>query len=195
MSEIWTVVSVAAAAFVATNMDNLLLLTGLLAASFKQTAVLSGYLLTALIVIVLSLVIALLGDVIDTRYVGFLGLLPVALGLRGMVSLIRGTRQISASAAPVTGVWPTVAVVLPMSGDSLAVYIPLLADTRAAMDVLIIATLSVCAVTMAFVSRALVSRPALRDRIGSAGAWIMPPLMIGIGAYVLLDTASDVLIR
>ncbi len=195
MSEIWTVVSVAAAAFVATNMDNMLLLTGLLAASSRQTPVLIGYLLTAFMVIALSLVIALLGDVVDTRYVGFLGLLPVALGMKGMVSLIRGARRISASAAPVTGVWPTVAVVLPMSGDSLAVYIPLLADTRAAMDVLIIATLSVCAVTMAFVSRALVTRPALRERIGSAGAWIMPPLMIGIGAYVLLDTATDVLIR
>jgi len=40
-----------------------------------------------------------------------------------------------------------------------------------------------------------VCRPALRERIGSAGAWIMPPLMIGVGAYVLLDTATDVLIR
>jgi len=194
MNEIWAVISIAAAAFVATNMDNLLMVTGLLAASSVRGRVVLGYLLSAGVVIALALIIGRLGDFVDARYVGLLGLLPVALGLRGLIRLIRGSSEVSTRAEAVTGVWATVAVILPMSGDSLAVYAPLLADTRPAMDAVIIVTLSLSALAMVSLSSALVARPALRDAIGSAGAWIMPLLMICVGIYVLLDTASDLLV-
>ena len=90
MTEVWMLVAVSAVAFVSTNIDNLLMLSALLAMSaVRPLPVVTGFLLTTVIVIGAALLIARLGDLVDTRYVGLLGLIPIALGLRGLLTLMR----------------------------------------------------------------------------------------------------------
>jgi len=186
-------IAVSAIAFVSTNIDNLLMLSALLALSaVRPLPVVAGFLLATLIVILAALLIARLGDLVDTRYVGLLGLIPIALGLRGLLVLLQRHTRPATTRNKDAGFWRTAAVILPMSGDSLAVYVPLIADTRPGLDFIAATTLLIAAVALAGTAQVLVSRPALRTRVGWLGERLMPWLMIGVGIYVLADSATDV---
>lgn len=186
-------IAVSAVAYVSTNIDNLLMLSALLAMSAaRPLPVVAGFLLATLMVILAALLIARLGDLVDTRYVGLLGLIPIALGLRGLLALLRKNAGTAAPQDTSPGMWRTAALILPMSGDSVAVYVPLLADTRPGLDAVTSVTLLVSAVVLAGAARVLLSHPALGSRVGWLGARLMPWLMIGVGIYVLADTPSDV---
>lgn len=186
-------IAVSAIAFVSTNIDNLLMLSALLALSaVRPLPVVAGFLLATLVVILAALLIARLGDLVDTRYVGLLGLIPIALGLRGLLALLRKKAGPATPQSTSPGMWRTAALILPMSGDSVAVYVPLLADTRPGLDAVASVTLLVSAVVLAGTARVLVSHPTLGSRVGWLGARLMPWLMIGVGIYVLADTPTDV---
>ena len=186
-------VAVSAAAFVSTNIDNLLMLSALLAMSaVRPLPIVTGFLLTTVIVIGAALLIARLGDLVDTRYVGLLGLIPIALGLRGLLTLMRKKARPATTQDVRPGMWRTAAVILPLSGDSVAVYVPLIADTSPGLDVVVAITLLVAAAVLAGVAQLMVSRPGLSSRVGWLGARLMPWLMIGVGIYVLADTPTDV---
>jgi len=119
-------VAVSAAAFVSTNIDNLLMLSALLAMSaVRPLPIVTGFLLTTVIVIGAALLIARLGDLVDTRYVGLLGLIPIALGLRGLLTLMRKKARPATTQDVRPGMWRTAAVILPLSGDSVAVCVDL----------------------------------------------------------------------
>ena len=193
MTEVWMLVAVSAVAFVSTNIDNLLMLSALLAMSAaRPLPVVTGFLLTTVIVIGAALLIARLGDLVDTRYVGLLGLIPIALGIRGLLTLMRGNAGPASTQDVSPGVWRTAAVILPMSGDSVAVYVPLIADTSPGLDAVVAVTLLLAAAGLAGLANLLVSRPVLRSRVGWLGERLMPWLMIGVGIYVLADTPTDV---
>lgn len=193
MSEVWILVAISAAAFVSTNLDNLLVLAAILAMSPTRPApVLAGYLSAAVLVIGTALLIARVGDLIDARYVGLLGLIPVALGLRGLLRLLRGNSAPGTALRTEAGFWRTIVVILAISGDSLAVYVPLLADTSPGLDPVAVVTLLTSAGIAAGTARLLVSRPAVGTRVTWLGDRLMPWLMIGVGIYVLADTPTDV---
>jgi len=195
MTEIWVLVAISAAAFVSTNLDNLLMLAALLAiSSSRPLPVLAGYLFATVLVVGAALVIGRVGDLIDTRYVGLLGLIPIALGLRGLFALLRGRSQPTTERQTSAGFWRTAALILPISGDSLAVYVPLLADTSPGLDAVATATLLVSALAFAGTASLLVSRPGLGSRVGWLGDRLMPWLMISVGIFVLADTPTDVFV-
>ena len=186
-------VAISTVAFVSTNIDNLLMLSALLAmSSSRPLPVISGFLLATLLVIGTALLIARLGDFVDTRYVGLLGLIPIALGLRGLMTLVRNKDTPAETQKASPGVWRAAAIILPMSGDSVAVYVPLIADTAAGLDAVAAGTLFAAAVITATAAQLLVSRPALSTRVEWLGKRLMPWLMIGVGVYVLADTPGDV---
>jgi cadmium resistance protein CadD (predicted permease) len=193
VSDIGLLIGVAAVAFVSTNIDNLLVLTALLAASpMRILPVLAGYGAASLIIVAVAWLAAGLGDLLDTRYVGLLGLIPVALGLRGLLVLIRDQADIAAPRPVSSGAWRTAAVIVPLSGDSIAVYVPLIADTDAALEGAVIITLLSATILVAAAARSLVARPSVQSRIGRLGERIMPWLMIAVGVHVLADTPTDV---
>jgi cadmium resistance protein CadD (predicted permease) len=193
MTEVWVLVAISAAAFVSTNLDNLLMLAALLAmTSSRPLPVLAGYLFATVLVVGTALVIGRVGDLIDTRYAGLLGLIPIALGLRGLFGLLRGSAQAGPERKTSAGFWRTAALILPISGDSLAVYVSLLADTSPGLDAVATATLLVSALVFAGTAGLLVSRPGFGSRVGRLGQRLMPWLMIGVGIYVLADTPTDV---
>lgn len=194
MTEIWMLVAVSVIAFASTNLDNLLMLVALLAvSSSRPLPILAGYLMASLIVVGAALLVAQVGDLIHARYVGLLGLIPIALGLHGLLGLVRRSSETATPSRTSAGVWRTAAMVLPMSSDSFAVYVPLLADTNPVHDAVAAGTILISAMVSAGTAGMLVARPGLGARIGWLGERLVPWLMIGVGVYVLADTPTDVL--
>ena len=79
--EIVAVIALVAGSFVATNLDNLLLLVVLLAATARFLPILAGYVVSSLVLLAISTVGVALGDWLDPGAVGYLGVIPIGLGL------------------------------------------------------------------------------------------------------------------
>lgn len=90
VTEFYLIIPLAAGAFFATNMDNFVLLAAMLARDSRQKGpVLLGYAASALIVLGLSFVIAKSADLLPIEYLGLLGVVPLAMGARGLIDLVR----------------------------------------------------------------------------------------------------------
>lgn len=193
-----TLFGLTASTFVATNLDNLLLLVVLQGANpGARSAVLLGYLGAAVALIIAAAAGLALGAVLEPGLLGYLGLVPLLFGVRMLLAGWRQERHpetgIDTLAGRSTGSICTGTLMLMAgnSGDSLAVLLPLLAETAAAGQWFIAASYLSMATLWAGLARLLTSHRALAERIERRGEKVVPWIMIGVGLYILLDTPTD----
>ena len=189
-------VLVIGSAFVATNLDNLLILVGLLGGGARQSAaILFGYLAAAVTVLFVALLGGALGGLIDPALVGYLGLIPLLLGgylLYG--ALFRPETPATAEGPAEPGVDPRLAsavsafaLMVSNSGDSIALFVPLFAESE--RDALVLEIAAYLALILAWAGLAKLIAGLLRRY----GRVLVPLIMMAVGTYILLDTATDTL--
>src|SRR6478736_7200248 len=81
-------------AFVSTNIDDIFILILFFGnKKFKEVEIVTGQFLGIIILIAISLVGSLIGLVFPQAYIGLLGLIPLYLGIKGILSGIRKEQQ------------------------------------------------------------------------------------------------------
>ncbi|MEH6583872.1 MAG: cadmium resistance transporter [Halioglobus sp.] len=198
--EMFTLLGLVASAFVATNVDNMLIMVVLLGANVKnRSAVLLGFLASTIAVMCVSVLGVALGSMITADMIGYLGVVPLLLGC---YMLYRAWDQsepaeeveqsLAGKAEP--GIWlGTFVLMFSNSGDSVAVFLPLLAESgRSALLVIVVAYL-LMALLWAGLSYLVAGRRSLATLIEKRAEKIVPWIMIGVGIYILMDTATDTL--
>jgi cadmium resistance protein CadD (predicted permease) len=179
---------VAAAAFVGTNTDNGLVAMAMVAAAPPERArrIALGQLLGFLILVGVAVATAFALFELSTRVVGLLGLVPLALGIKGLVSLRHAEGRGATSRRAVgRGVVAATFVTVAAGGDNLAVYIPLFrvaGVTSLTVTGLVFTALEV-ALTMAVVR--VGGHPRLRSVATRIGAVTTPLLFCLVGVLVL----------
>jgi cadmium resistance protein CadD (predicted permease) len=79
MNSMFAIIPVTAAAYVATNLDNFILLVALLGRYRQHTAnVVAGFFACTLLIALLALWIGMAANFVPVRFLGFLGFVPVA---------------------------------------------------------------------------------------------------------------------
>jgi cadmium resistance protein CadD (predicted permease) len=118
------------------------------------------------------------------------------MGLVGLYRLGRRSRD-DGPAAPrsMGGTLATMAALAPLSGDSLGVFVPLLAETPRSSAPVIVGGYFALSALWAFWSWRLVARPAIQNTVARLADRIMPVLLVAVGLYVLSDTPTDSLVR
>lgn len=176
---------------VSTNLDNLVVMFGLIMVMDTRRVVI-GFAVAQTIVISLALVIASgLDQSGFLNWVGYLGIIPLCLGLYGIWQQIRGA---DSRKMPDTGaITSVVALFLSLSIDTLVAMTPLFADSTPAfrMTALIGAACALAGligVASWGAPRAQVLGPrfARLDRIA-------PYIMVSVGLYILVNSPTDVL--
>ncbi len=194
-ADVAAIVTLTLAGFVATNIDNLLLLVALLATSRSRWPVLAGYGAATTTVLALCLVGAALGSLIRPDWVGFLGIVPVIMGLqlgwRGWRQ--RHTQQASPPAPARGAAGAAFLLTLSNSGDSIALFLPLLAETERESVMLLLALYLGLVLAWAWFARFVAARRLLAATLALHSRWLLPCVMIAAGGYVLLDTTTDTL--
>lgn len=200
-AEIVTLLVLVTSSFVATNIDNLLILVVLLGANQqRRSAVLVGFITSAITVMVFAVLGVVVGSILDAGLVGYLGLVPLSLGCYMLYSQWRGGREeLAEDLAPVgsgePGIWLTTFILMfSNSGDSLAIFLPLLAESERESLLLIIVTYLVTALLWASLAYLISGQRELAARIERRAGLIVPWVMIGVGVYILMDTATDTLV-
>ncbi len=195
LADVIAIVSLTLAGFVATNIDNLLILVALLATSHSRWPVLAGYGAAATTVLALCLVGAALGSLVRPDWVGYLGILPVLMGLH---LAWRGWRERSAGPTPEAppsrgAAGAAFLLTLSNSGDSIALFLPLLAETERESVMLLLALYLGLVLAWAGFARVVAARQLLATTLQVHSRWLLPCVMIAVGSYVLLDTTTDTL--
>jgi cadmium resistance protein CadD (predicted permease) len=190
-----SVIGVAVLAFVATNLDNLVLLVGILSRAGQTFAsIVAGALLACVVTLCLGVSAALAADLAPQRWLGMLGVVPIALGLRELTRLVRSRpqhRDARKSDAPALGVLGISGLLLANSADSLAALVPLFAETREALLPLV--AVAILAVTLlgCGLTRWIASHPRVGPTLRRIAPKLVPFVLIAVGVYVLANTRGD----
>jgi len=199
MSSLLLIVPVAVGAFVATNLDNLALLAALLA-RYRHHALIVGaaYFASVLMLGLGGYGIGHAAEIVPVDYLGWLGLIPIGLGSVGVINLFREntpshTTREQAFEGGGAAFLATLASQLGNGVDTILTFGALFADSNPASDTLIGITVAAMAVLFFAGARYAVGHPALEKSIEKHAQRITPFILIIVGAYIVADTATDVL--
>ena len=194
MSPILTVAGLAAASFVSTSLDNFTLLLGFYGdGRYARGRVLVGYLASTVGVVFLAHLVATAVETAPSHLLGYLGVIPLGLGLVGVFRLVRPGAGVEESPdVEARGFLAVLAVMLANSGDTLAVFVSLLADTAEGLEVWVLLTATLMAAAYALVARRLVERSGAAALLRRYTRVLLPFLLIWIGVHILGNTATDV---
>jgi cadmium resistance protein CadD (predicted permease) len=181
----------AAGVFVATNVDDLVVLAAFFADRARRPAsIVVGQLVGMAVLVSASVAVAMASVVVPGRWVALLGLVPLALGIHSAVALVRrrdtGAGEDGTPARSRSDVLAVAGVTIANGSDNLAVYIPIFAANRraVAIDVAVFALLTLVWCGLGY---ALVRNPLLGRRASRYGRAALPVVLIAVGFKVLFD--------
>jgi cadmium resistance protein CadD (predicted permease) len=134
-----------------------------------------------------SLLGALGLTVIPDRWVGLLGLVPFALGLRGLINTLRG-RVDAGDVAPAGGVLGVAGVTIANGADNLSVYIPIFRTVGTAETVVIVAVFAVLVAVWCLASSWLGSHRKVIPVVERFGHWIVPIVFMLLGVLIVVES-------
>ena len=183
------VIGIAIASFAATNIDDLFVLLGFFAEPrFRAREIVAGQFLGMATLVGLSLLLGWAAAELTAGYVRYLGLLPIALGLKGIWELRRPPGKLEEVVSRGPGrsrVFTVAAVTLANGGDNIGVYAPLLSPRPLAAQALIVAVYMLMTGAWCLFARFLVGHPLLGKPLRLYGRYVFPFLLIGIGSMIL----------
>lgn len=195
MYPFFTLFGVVALAFASTNLDNLLLLVSWqLGGRMEGRLLFGGYLVGMFGVLLIAILFGLAGYLFPLEYLGYLGVIPILVGVRGLLANFR-TRSVEEAPAPAERAAGTVTAVaatqLSNGVDTVLVFAPLLADSQFSFDMVIASQFLLLVLGWYALARIMgrhVGRLAVLERLGR---WLAPLVMITVGLYILGNTATD----
>ena len=182
---------VAVLGFAATNVDSLFLLVSLLVEGGVRRVVLVGYGVSIVLVVGVAWFVAQLGDWLPPRTVDLLGFVPLGMGAYALVGLWRekGSDQPARSAA--TSVPAVVILMISISADNFGVLIPLFAETPRPGDGVIATAVLASGLLWCGLALRLSRNTMLRGLFTRWGPRAVPLILIFMGIYILMDSATD----
>ena len=202
MNNMTAIIPVAAAAYVATNLDNFFLLVALLARYRKRGGqVIAGFFVCALIFAVVGILIGKSSSVIPVEYLGLLGFIPISMGVYELLQLWRNRKAGNTSAGESDAVdidnpkkvfVSTLGSQLGNGTDTILVFGVLFIDSAPSADFLAILTFGAMAFVFVLAAIYAVRLPALADWIYRYANYVVPFILIFVGVYILTNTATDI---
>jgi cadmium resistance protein CadD (predicted permease) len=190
-------IGMAAGAFVATNIDNGSLALAMVASAApgRTRRIAYGQFVGFVLLVIAAAATAIALFDVPTRAIGLLGLVPLALGIRGLFELRhhqrrRDARQRADRRAFGRGVTTAALVSIGAGGDNLAVYIPLfrVASTGGLVATALVFTAGEALLTVLILSGR--RHPRTRALSTRVGMLVAPLLYCGIGALILIESRT-----
>ncbi|MET8835837.1 cadmium resistance transporter [Micromonospora sp. NPDC004540] len=191
MIEPLAAVAAAAGVFAATNIDDIVVLTVFFVASRgtgrpRPWQIVAGQYAGIGALVGVAVVVAAGLLVVPDPWTGLLGLLPIGLGVRAL--LTRGDDEPPAVVGSLLGV---AGVTVANGADNIAVYVPVFRSLNPATGLVWLLVFAVLVAIWCVVAALLGSHPRVVSLVGRAGHWLVPAVFIALGVVIL--TTSGVL--
>ncbi len=176
---------------VLTNLDNLAALVALMMVSGPRRTV-AGFLLAQLLVITAALLLAIGVDDVIPHWAGYLGVIPLALGLIGVFRQFRGSQsneapRLSSGASTLV----TMMLFISLSMDTFAVLAPLLADSAPSYRIAGFVGAIMAAFTLTILGLLGGRAPIMTGGFARRLETLVPYVMICAGLYILSNSWTD----
>ncbi|MBQ4573715.1 MAG: cadmium resistance transporter [Clostridia bacterium] len=179
----------AAAAFIGTNIDDLLILMVLFSridptVLRQKRRIVAGHSVGLAILTGLSLLGALGLKLLHWRFIGFVGLLPIILGIRAILELRKGDGE-GHDSVYAAGFLASMLLTLANGADNVGVYMPLFmhyGNGERLFTVLVFAAMNFL---WCFIGFAIIKLPRVQKCIHRLGGILLPIILILIGIYIL----------
>jgi len=203
---------VAAAAFVGTNVDNCVVIMAMVAGAPLERArrIAVGQLVGSVVLVAVAAAAAAVLFEFSTAVVGLLGLVPLAIGLRGLMLLARAGQGDAAEADPAAtparrrrrwrakpeqravgrSLTAAMLVTIAAGGDNLAVYIPLFRVGGATRVTVIVAVFLVGETVVTWLILTGGRHPKARGAMLRLGHLAVPVLLCFVGILVLVEAGT-----
>lgn len=194
MSGVPATLGTAFAVFAGTNVDDVVILTVLFLSARAQGRprpwqIVTGQYAGIAALVAVSGVAALGLAVVPDQWVGLLGLVPLALGVRGLVAAVRSSGGDDDPAPAVaTGVLSVAGVTVANGADNVSVYTPLFRSIGPAATLLTIAVFAALVAVWCAAASWLGSHKKIIKFAERFGHWLVPIVFIVIGALIVLDS-------
>ncbi|MEH2079679.1 MAG: cadmium resistance transporter [Nostoc sp.] len=209
MNELVTAITTGSIAFIATNIDDiviLLLFFSQINATFRHRHVVVGQFIGFTVLLIFSLSGLFGGLVLSKSWIGLLGLLPIAIGISSLVNkeedalqeVVATTEESKASTitsflSPQT--YSVAAVTIANGSDNISVYVPLFASSNLESFVIIIGLFFLLLGVWCYVAYKLINYRVIADVLTRYGNHIVPFVLIGLGAFIVLKSGALSLIK
>jgi cadmium resistance protein CadD (predicted permease) len=180
-------------AFISTNIDDLFVLMLFFGSDrFRSTHIFTGQYLGIAFLVIVSFVGTLAGLLIDSRFIGLLGLFPMYLAARQTVTLFRNRRDadIDLSGVQTQGVIAIAGVTVANGGDNIGVYTPLLATLSVSGRIIFGLVFVVLVFVWCSLARWLSRRPQIARTLQTYGHIIMPIVLLLLGLFILFESGA-----
>ena len=188
-------VGAAAGVFAGTNVDDLIVLTVLFLSARasgrpRPWHVWVGQYAGIAALVAVSAAAALGLTIVPDRWVGLLGLVPIALGVRGLVSAIRsGSSEEAAPPVVATGPLSVAAVTIANGADNISVYTPMLRTIGLTASLVTVTVFAVLVAVWCAAGSWLGSHQRVVAFVRRYGHWLVPAVFILIGTLILAESA------
>ncbi len=196
-------------AFIASNLDDIIVLMLFFSqvnATFRRRHIVIGQYLGFTVIVIASLPGYFGGLILPQKWLGLLGLLPIAIGLIRLVNIKRDEEEVQTVTAEFNSTslntpglsviagfvnpqtYKVAAITLANSGDNIAIYIPILGSSNAQELGVFLAVFFLLVGVWCYVAYQLSRHPAVARVLTRYGHAIAPFIFIGLGIYILINS-------
>jgi cadmium resistance transport/sequestration family protein len=213
MSWLIGAITSAIAAFVATNIDDLLLLALFFTqvnGTFSKRHIIVGQYLGFTALLLASLPGFFGGLLVPRAFIGLLGLVPIAIGIIQLLKREETVSQVQAVADNPETPNPTVpllfgsfvssqtysvaAVTIANGGDNIGIYVPLFASSDFARLAIILSLFFILIGVWCYLAYQIACHRSVTPVFTRYGKALVPVVLIGLGIYILLDSGTATLL-
>jgi len=204
MSEFITTLLVGISAFIATNIDDiviLLLLFSQINSSFRCRHIIAGQYLGFTLLVIASLPGLFGGLIISPNWIGLLGLIPIAMGISSLINqeedeiqefTVETTEYPETNTASIFNVqtYSVAVITIANESDNISVYIPLFASSNLNNFLIIIVSFFVLIAVWCYLAYRFASQAKNLNILNQNFSYILPFVLIILGSVIVLKTQA-----
>ncbi|WP_019500489.1 cadmium resistance transporter [Pseudanabaena sp. PCC 6802] len=202
MNWLATAIPTGVTAFVATNLDDLIILTLLFSqanATFRRRHIVFGQYLGFMALLIASLPGFFGRSILPHHLIGLLGLVPIAMGLSRLLNPendASGESKVDpkpSEFSPLQSllspqVYSVAAITVANGSDNIGIYVPLFANSEWKSLLVIVAIFLSLVGVWCYATYKLTLQPAIAPLLTRYGNYFVPYVLIGLGVAIVLDS-------
>ena len=183
--------------FAATNIDDIVVLAVLFLASTRGSIrgwqIVGGQYLGFIALVLLSVVAALGLTIVPDEWVGFVGLLPLAIGVLGLVRWLRrrgddDDDDDAGSALRAGGLLGVAGITIANGADNISLYTPVFRTVSPTDTVITVVVFLLLVAVWCVAGRAVGTHPKVTETLERVEHWLVPAVFIGLGLYIIIES-------
>ncbi|AFY31822.1 cadmium resistance transporter [Calothrix sp. PCC 7507] len=209
MSGLVTAISTGITAFSATNIDDMFILALFFSQvneTFRRWHIIIGQYLGFTVLVILSIPGFFGGLIIPKPWIGLFGLVPIVIGIRSLLKQeedeleeveteVKDSQHSFLAKFLNLQTYSVAAVTFANGTDNISIYFPLFASSSWESLLVILAVFFLLVGCLCYVAYKLTHNRAIADILTRYGNTLMPFVLMGLGAFILLESGTLTLLN